>query len=62
MSKIMEIKVASIDKLCCTHRIEVIIEFDEPTSFFKAQEIVSNAMGDYMCKQHREQMQKGEEK
>ena len=53
MSKIIKSSAVSVDKLC-THRIEVIVEFDEPTSFFEAQEMVCNAIGDYMCKQHTE--------
>ena len=53
MSRIVQSSAVSVDKLC-THRIEIIVEFDEPTSFFEAQEMVGKAIGDYMCKQHTE--------
>ena len=39
MSKIIKSSAVSVDKLC-THRIEIIVEFDEPTSFIEAQEMV----------------------
>ena len=54
MNKIISTKVISADKLC-THRLEVIVEFDEPISFFDAQTIVCNAIGDYMARQNEEQ-------
>ncbi len=59
MSKIIKSNAVSVDKLR-THRIEIIVEFDEPTSFFEAQEMVSKAIGDYMCKQHSEQKERTE--
>lgn len=51
MSRIVKSSAVSVDKLC-THRIEIIVEFDEPVSFGEAQEMVSDAIGDYMCKQY----------
>ena len=54
MNKIISTKVISADKLC-THRLEIIVEFDEPIGFYDAQSIVNRAIGDYMARQNEEQ-------
>lgn len=54
MNKIINSKITSEDKLR-THRLEIIVEFDEPIGFYDAQAIVNHAIGDYMAKQNEEQ-------